>query len=705
MKASIAAASAVSILASGAVIAQNAADEGGLEEIVVTAQKVEQDLQKVPISITAVSADALRDRGISEAADLEGLFPGVRFQPIGVLFANIRGVGTFNLQPGVDSAVTYALDGNYIALAAAAPPILFDLQRVEVLRGPQGTLFGRNSNAGAVNLVTAQPTDKFEAMAQLTGGNYGLLASEAMVNVPLSDTWSLRASLGTNKHDPYLDDGHNDADTKAGRIRLKGQPTEQLSIIATVDYATQDFANNGASPCPPGAPGLCADQHWEPFTGNPAIDPTIDFSKTHNVGAYAEVAYDFGGATLTYIPTYRKVHYDSLSTPSYPSFGIDSHDKLLTHELRLSSKADSRISWVGGLYYSDEELTEHEYFVFPPAFGIPGVNGVANFFDLQPYDSTSKAVFGQMTIPLAERTRFTAGLRYTDETKKARGTANAYGGTPAAPVLVSAPTAADEKHSKLTWKAGLEQDLSERSMVYASASTGFKSGGVNQVTPGIGLPATYGPEEITAYQLGTKNRFLSSRLQVNAEVFRYDYKGFQTLGASFQPSGLLFFLTQNSQKAKFQGGEIETTFLATEHDRLSLSVSLLDAKYTKFIVGGVDQSGTEAVYSPKYSISAGYEKIFPFSNGSSFTAAVNSNFVDKNWTNSDHALGTEQPRYSNTSVNFTYGFADSRWSVSAWARNLENKGVAFNINDQPEPAMAFVLPPRTYGLSVQLKTQ
>src|SRR6202034_776783 len=156
----------------------------GLEEIVVTAQKTQQDLQKVPISITAVSQDELRSRGVSSAADLQGLLPGVELQPIGVLFANIRGVGTFNLQPGVDSAVTYAVDGNYIAQAAALPPLLFDMERVEALRGPQGTLFGRNSNAGAINLVTAMPTNHEEASASLTAGNYGQVGSEGMVNVP-----------------------------------------------------------------------------------------------------------------------------------------------------------------------------------------------------------------------------------------------------------------------------------------------------------------------------------------------------------------------------------------------------------------------------------------------------------------------------------------------------------------------------------------
>ena len=157
------------------------------------------------------------------------------------------------------------------------------------------------------------------------------------------------------------------------------------------------------------------------------------------------------------------MHYDSLATPSYPSFGIDAHDKLMTQELRLSSKPDSRVSWQAGLYYSDEQLTELEYFVFPPVFGIPGVDGVANFFDLDPYDSTSKAVFGQVTFPFTNGSALRPACATPTRRRNRRGTANAYGGTPADPVLVSAPTSALRGAFGLTWKAGLEMDLSDTS--------------------------------------------------------------------------------------------------------------------------------------------------------------------------------------------------------------------------------------------------
>jgi iron complex outermembrane receptor protein len=416
------------------------------------------------------------------------------------------------------------------------------------------------------------------------------------------------------------------------------------------------------------------------------------------------VDYSFGWANLTYIPTYRSLGYSSLATPSFPSFGIAEKDKLHTEELRLTSDSSSPFSWVVGAYYSDEDLREHEYFVFPAAFGIPGVDGVANFFDLMPYHSMSKAVFAQATYPITSAIRLTGGLRYTDEKKTAAGTANAYAGTVANPVLVSSPTGAVEAHSGVTWKVGLEGDITPTSMLYGSVSTGFKSGGVNQVTPGIGLPGTYAPETITAYQLGSKNRFLDDRLQVNAEIFHYNYHGFQTLNADFEPSGLLFFVTVNSQKAEFNGGEIEATYLFTDVDQLSLSATVLDARYTEFVVNGVDDSGFRATNAPTYGYDIGYQHIFLLPNDAALTAAAEIHLVGPQWLNADHAPGTTQRAYHQTSANLTYEPSNSWWSISAWARNLENAGILYNVNDQPEPANGFVQPPRTFGVTLKLKT-
>ncbi len=215
---------------------------------------------------------------------------------------------------------------------------------------PQGTLFGRNSNGGAIDLVTAVPTDHFESSGSMTSGNYGLVATEGMVNVPVNEDLKMRASFATDNHQSYLEDGHNDERDRAARLRILATPTSALSILGTVDYSAQNSKNNGASPCPPGANGPCIGVSWQPFLGNPTITPTPDFSDTHNSGAYIQATYAFDWANLTYIPTYRTVHYDSLATPSYPSFGIDERDELHTEELRLSSLPSSSIAWVGGLY-------------------------------------------------------------------------------------------------------------------------------------------------------------------------------------------------------------------------------------------------------------------------------------------------------------------------------------------------------------------
>lgn len=676
---------------------------GQLEDIVVTAQKIEENLQKVPISISTLSSKQLGSRGIMNAADLQGALPGVELQPIDKIFVAIRGVGTFNLQPGVDSSVAYTLDGNYIAHPAQLPPLLFDLERVEALRGPQGTLFGRNANAGALNQVTARPQDTASASAAVGIGNYDLLRSELMVNLPASDKVMFRAAFASEKHDPYLDDGHNNENVIAGRIRALFLPSDTLSIIVTADYNRQKSHNNGVSPCPPNAEDpACIGVKWRPFAGlaNPNPD---DFSRTRGGGIYAQLDWSLGFGTLTYIPTYRSVHTSSLTTPTLPGYGLDDRNKLFTQELRLASDSASAVKWVAGLYYSRERDRQLIQYFWD---AVPNVDGVTSYFTVDRYLSTSKAAFAQMTIPVTSAIRLTGGLRYTDEDKVQRGTANAYGGTMEDPVLLTAPTGGDEAHKKLTFKAGAEADIGAASLLYANVSTGYKSGGINQVDPTLGLPTTYAPEKITAYEIGTKNRFLDGRLQVNAEAYHYDYKGFQTITASFQPSGLLFFLTLNSQKATFTGGELEANFLITPDDRFDLAATFLDAKFNRFLVAGLDYSGNRVPYTPRYTFAPAYQHSFLLPNAAKLDARIETRIVGSHYVTAANEPAARQSAYTQTSANLTYEAANGKWSVIGWIRNIENKGVIYDINPpgtQPE-SLGYPFPPRTFGLTLKVGT-
>lgn len=659
-----------------------------LEEIVVTAQKSEENLQKTPVAVTALTAAEIQRRGISDPADLQGRLPGVQFQPIGDLLVTIRGVGTFNLQPGVDSAVSYNLDGTYLSHATALPATLFDLERVEALRGPQGTLFGRNANAGAISLITAKPAlGKAAASGSIQAGDYGLFATEAMVNLPLGEDAAIRGAFATQRHDGYLSDGHNDAHNYAGRLRLLVKPSTAFSYLATVDYSKQRGEGASPSPCPPeSVSAACGSvRPWRPFAGQDTPNPA-DFRTVKNLGVYGEGGLDLDWAKLTSITSWRRVEFANLNTTGPFGYFPTNTDRLFSQEVRLASPSASPVKWVLGAYYSRErlhDLTTEQFSGFTFAK-----------YEVSRYLATSKAVFAQATVPLTDSFRLTGGLRYTDEQKTALGTAENVGSPPT-------PTGGLFKTSRVTWKAGAEWDVAPASMLYASASTGFKSGGVNQVPAGVAaLPAQYAPETIKAYELGSKNRFLDGRLQVNAEAFYYDYSGYQTINTLVDPTGTysgIFFVTLNSDSAKFWGGEVELAALLTDRDRVDLNAAVLHAKFG---------NGAWVNNAPRYTFSGGYSHTFPLPGGADLRAGVDTVLTGPQYVDAANSPGAHQKAYTQTSANLEYEAADRRWSVSGWVRNLENKGAIYSYFGAfvTPYDLGYPLAPRTWGMTLRVRT-
>jgi iron complex outermembrane receptor protein len=680
----------------GQARADEAAASGELAEVVVTAQRFEQNLQRTPVSVARLSQDDLTLRGVADPAALQGLLPGVQVLPIGDVLVNIRGIGTFNLQPGADAAVAYNVDDVYIAHGTGLAPVLFDVDHLEALRGPQGTLYGRNTNAGAINLFTRRPVlGQWDAAGSLQAGSYGLLASEGMVNAPLGDTAALRASFATQKHDGYIDDGHNDAKIFAGRLRLLVDPSENLSLLLTAEYSHQGGVGwGGSSPCPANfATAGCNQGSWQAYAGNETPTPN-DYRTVKNAATYAQVTYNFSEAVLTSITSWRRVEFANLTTTGdarifFGDFGYNpsNTDSLITQELRLNSVAHSRYSWVVGAYLSRERLKNEidRYFLGNTLLGVSET--------VSSYRSNSRAVFAQATFPVADSLRLTGGLRFTDEDKNAVGAATSFFTVPATTV----PTGGSESHSGLTWKAGIEYDVTQASMLYGNVSTGFKSGGVNQSPPGFGIPASYQPERITAYQLGSKNRFFGNRFQVNAELFRYNYKGFQDLLSSVAP-GYLAFYTANSQTARVEGGEFETQTAISSHDRFDASLALLNARLTTYDLtafGGPNYSGNRMRNTPRTTINAGYEHEFGLGAGGGLRARVDAQWASSQFTESSNAIGGKQDSYAQMSASLQYEPASGHWSVTAWGRNLGDETVMYSYFG----GRGYPQAPRTFGIT------
>jgi iron complex outermembrane receptor protein len=680
-----------------------------LNEVVITARKTSEDLQKAPIAVTTVSSEEIARSGIKDPTDLQWQLPALEFQVAqSVPDVFIRGVGTYDLQAGVDSAVAYSIDGIYLAHPSAYPPVLVDIAQVEEVRGPQGTLYGRNSNGGAIIFNSNKPViGNWDAEAGISTGNYGQLGSDFMVNVPLGDTLATRFAFGTDRHDPYFANGAVNANNFTGRWRTLFQPLDNLEIIATLDRSR--ISNNDAwvpDVCAPRSDSpQCAGVPFRPWTGIGPRNPT-DFDHINTWGAYIEANLKLSWATITSLTGYRNSDWKSQitwATGGIP-YGYTPQGALLpgetntgftqgqdsrntTQELRIASPSDSSspLSWLLGLYYSRERAPYAETLI----------NNNAAFFTTTPLlADDSKAVFGQLTYSIITGLRVTGGLRYTNEDKSAAQTENG--------VAVN-PT---DKLSKVTWKGGLDYDLSPTSLLYGSVSTGFKSGGVSEVPNFPGSSQTYGPETITAYQFGNKNRFWSDRVQVNYELFYYDYHGFQTLDGVVDPTGTYqgFFLeTLNSQKATMYGGELEAVVALSAHDRLTFTPTVLHAIFNQFDVGGVNNNGHHIQAAAPYTVGGSFQHEFVLPASNKIIAKVSTELVGGHYMDNGNAPGSFQPTYTRTSADLTYEDGGGHWSASAYVRNLENTGaISFYVGSTLGAADTVgVLPPRTYGLSVR----
>ena len=692
--------------------------EPALQEVIVTAQKKEESLQNAPLSVTALQADQIESFGVNNPDDLQTQMPGVQFMSSGLTNTTIRGVGTYNNQPNVDAAVAWNIDGTYIAHHMATPPILFDLERIEVVRGPLGTLYGRNSNGGSINVVTAKPIlGEWHARASVTAGNYDQFDSELMLNAPVSEHLAIRASFASDYSEGYFEDGGEGTDNYAARVRMLYEPSDRFNLLATAEWSDVDGSGVGLAYCPPFArvqQPVCQNVAWKPYQGfglpgnydefgtDGPIGENPGFTQRTNWSAYVEWNYQWDAATLTSITNWHTYDREEVHVWDFFTYSPKHENDFFTQEFRLASPSASRLDWVAGVYYSDESSDGVERFgaQLPPDFKT---FEAGSSYGVENGKVTSSAIFGELTVPLNDKFRLRGGLRHTSEKKELPGSARANLNTPN-PIIV--PTGDTLNTDKLTWLVGAEYDITDHNRVYVKVNTGFKSGNVNAVPPNIGVPTTTTPEEITAYQIGSKNRFLDDRVQVNVEAFRYDYDGYQTVVVATDPTGFfpgVFFPSANAQKAKFTGGEIESSFLVADNGQLDLALTLLDATHEEFVTPAFDFSGHDVQRAPDYTVLAGYSHKFPLASGGSISGRISSMYVDGNYTQDGNLPGDFQDSYTNTSLYLTYRHRDERLSVTGWVRNLEDDDVmgVSQGNISRNGWNVFMLPPRMWGLTLK----
>jgi iron complex outermembrane receptor protein len=715
----------------------------GLEEIIVTAQKRTEDLQKVSLAISAVTGSELTKTGTYDPQGLTDLVPGleVGYNNSNTTFA-IRGISSTTDATLGDAAVAFHLDGVFEGRPSAASGLFYDIARVEVLRGPQGTLYGRNATAGTINVVTNRPNfDGFEGSAQLETGDYGLLRSSAMFNAPISDTLAVRGAMQTLRHNGYLNTGYDDADDVAARLQALWRPGDKVSLLLFTDYFHEGGVGNGFVQFPfnpvTQAPQRLGSDPWQSspaqVTQSGYLSPPGHTDNT-SWSAHAQLDWDLGGATLTEIAAYHHL------TVNYFAFGNgvddtqDDDEREVSNEIRLASNVDSTAKWVAGLYYHDEKqpYTQTFYDNAQPQNATcctyPG-EGDSLHFIYPTIDNPSYAAFGQITYPIVSSVRLTGGVRWNRDHKVVDGgTYKFYGEDtngfgqfyPAGTQQLSIATNANSTWNKVTWKGGIEADVSANSLVYGDVSTGYKQGGVFAGA----MPNTYRPEYITAYSAGSKNRFLDNRIQLNADVFYYKYKDYQVdqLEDLPVPGGGYSFGDDifNAARATEYGGELESLWLATPDDELHLNLAFLHAVFDQFEfplqanpphagvpnpVQFVNLAGATPTSAPKYTSTIAYQHTWHLNSSSELQWLLQTHIESSYWLAVDHGADPNKANsyqfgYSRSQTALTYFTAQQKFSTQIYVRNLENRAVinTYSYGGNP-PAYASISPPRTFGIA------
>ena len=632
--------------------------------IIVTAQKREENIQEVPIAISAVGKDYLKSRDITSISDLGTLAPNVKFEnaPGSATTAQVSIRGSVTINPAItwEPAVGIYLDGVYIAKNTGAIFDVADLERVEILRGPQGTLYGRNTLAGAINLVTAKPTGELSGSAEMTYGNYDYRRGKAVLNLPAIGLFSVKLSGQVAQRDgffdvvanpfptagffanpPQVEEAHS-LDNKSFMAQVRFEPTDTLTFDYSYDYSKYDQTplpgqllrvnrNGGpadifdpASPSFVGVPlGLFANQDRQEQL---SLDANI-FERTRTYGHALTATLDLGAAELKSVTAYRDVKFEDRLDLDGSPISIATTARFtdmnsFSQELQLAGAAwDDRVKYVfGGFYYNETATTSNPQLFFG-AFGPFG-----NQFDSR-YGSKAEAwaVYGQVDFDMTEELTLSLGGRYTEETKRISRFLQILT-DPMIPAAALPFTVADirygdlpdAKYDDFSPSATLAYQINPDLNVYARFAKGFKSGGFNGETNQFVAPTAdcptgtpelcnpYRPEKVNSYEVGVKSVMADGALTLNVSAFYDDHKDIQL--SVFDATGAAASTVLNAASAAIKGVEIETVIRPADWLTINGSFAYLDAEYESFVEKGVDVSDNRAFpQTPKYTASLGVD--------------------------------------------------------------------------------------------------
>lgn len=784
-----------------------------LEEVVITAQRKSESLQDAAIAVDAAGQLELNRMGITDSKGLNKIAPALTVVSGGgsnnVFF--VRGVGNFAVNAYTDSALAFNVDNVFIGRPSATSASFLDVDRIEVLKGPQGTLYGRNATAGAINVIPIKPIlGEMSGEVSVGVGNYGQLETSGAINIPMGDRWAARLAAIKVENDGYNDDDSAATDDQAFRGQVFGEISDKVDVRLSFDYSTTE--GNGNSPTYLGnygfnfdspsnnsnnitgynfnpSPDSVSGAHTGPLTPEamdyyaslpttpaftspyPQREPYLD---NEFWGITAEVNIDLGFGDLVVIPAYREAKQDTLFVnPGFQAAISQDEQEQTSLEVRLSTSTGP-VDWIFGAYYFDEEVS-----------GLASFNqqSLQSTQTINSSTSESTALFARGTFNVTNELRLVGGVRWTKDEKGFDGVANQFinlcttyvpvfpggpaipncAGGPAIPagatveetlaqidpallpagapvagagpvpygfsgnLLMINPTVLDRSQTteEFTYRAAVEYDITPDSLLYVSYETGYRSGGFSLANG----HEQYDPEFLDAFTIGSKNRFMEDRLQLNAEIFHWEYEDQQASHLGIDTSGNNAFFTENIGSSTIDGFELDLLFAATESTRLRANLQYLKNEIDEYsyiqptpdpdveVITGcettmqgtsaagntlweVDCAGQEGRNSPEWSATLGIDQSFDIA-GMPATFSLDARYRDERWIGFEFTPPQRAESVVTYDATFTLGGSAGNWSAMAYVRNITDEEVQAMtqvLGNMSNLVSTIYEPPRTYGV-------
>ena len=701
-----------------------AAEQAVLEEIIVTATRRQTDLQSTPISVASFSGDTLKELGIDDLRDVSQFVAGVyvgESAGAGSSPITIRGVGDNQLGLGGDSSIAIYIDGVYLGRPYANMFDLLNVERLEILKGPQGTLYGRNATGGAINIITMTPDESARAYGDLRLAEYDSRRARLGLSGPLSQRVFGGLNVSWSKRDGYVRnvvDGkdYNAEETLNVQAELRFLPSDVTEIRWRADGGYNDatlvflpfytITDPALFPFVPGSSVAFEDDDSNDVDVT-AIDSLPPYEDRDWVGTSLTVNYDAVWGTLRSITAYRENSLaESTDADASPFdlavYELEEDQDQLSQDLILIGEPRGRFSWVAGANYYREQ-TDGFQLTEIGAFG-PGVFVAATGRN----ETEAYAVYAEGTVDITERLALIAGVRYSDETKKYRFSQTSVG------LDNISPVSGEISFDATTPKVVVQYQLSDEVFLYASASNGFKSGGFSAINPVAlatssppGHPDRFGQEDVWAYELGAKSEWLENSLRLNFSAYRYDYEDLHTNVTD----AIGFAKVVSAPKAEIDGVELDAMWSVTPRLSLTASAAYVDAQYDSILtypdgLGGTkvdDLTGNQLPRSPKSEVALGFEYSRPLLNGD-VLLRVDWRFSDSTYLTELNDPIDRQRSYDTGNVRVRYTPASDKFDLEAFVDNVADE----QVRSHSKPILGavyrgMITPPRVAGVELRFR--